>query len=184
MGKNNTPTENNEKKVITSIIGEIIPNINADGSKAKLENRIRAMATAKLGKYNLSQYKVLKENFLRHKEICAQLVAISEKHNVPCCYVIYFAVGKDAHKNVVFEKGYKSINVEKAEAIIEFTKAVQAYLGMKKPTDALFHAVTKYYENGFTNVEAYKSMLATAPKPTEPIEKNFTSFYKILTCAE
>lgn len=179
MGKKNNPQEN-EKKVITSIIGEINPTTNADGSKAKLENRIRAMATAKLGKYNLSQYKTLKENFLRHKEICAQLVALSEKHNVPCCYVIYFAVGKDAHKNPVFEKGYKSINIEKAEAIIDFTKAVQAYLGMKTPTDALFHAVTKFYEKGNTNIAIFKSMLATAPQPTEPVENNFAAYCKVL----
>lgn len=181
MGKTEKNPKEETKKVITSIIGEIIPNINADGSKAKLENRIRSMASARLGKYNLSQYKALKENFLRHKEICAQLVAISEKHNVPCCYIIYFAVGKDAHKNVTFEKGYKSINVEKAEDIIELTKAFQSYLNMKVATDKLYHAVTKFYEKGNTNVSTFKSMLLTAP-PCEEKGHDFKAFCKILGC--
>lgn len=150
-----TEKELKQMEKFISLIAEVIPNEDAKGKKLKMEQRIRIAAATKLpSKYNLNQNKAAKESFNLHKEICSSLVEISEKYNVPCCYCIYFMVGKDAHKIVTFNKGYKKLNVEKGEAIIRMAQAYAKKCDFKA-NDAAYHAFTTYYEQGNTDADNF-----------------------------
>ena len=65
--------------------------------------------------FKLPQHKELRE---QHINVCKKLVELSAAHNnYPITYLVYFAVGKNAHRKEVFEDGYTNINEKKAETI-------------------------------------------------------------------
>ena len=87
-------------------------------------------------------------NLARHRDICKELVRLStEHHNFPYTPLVYFAVGCDAHKKPIFEKGYKSINIEKAETILRWLEWFADYNNNPKffACDKIVHAFTKFY---------------------------------------
>ena len=74
----------------------------------KLEALIREEAKKNIGALN--GLEMLK--FHRHNQICKKLVEFSDKYNYPMTQLVYVGVGKNAHRLIVFEKGYFDFNEE------------------------------------------------------------------------
>ena len=80
--------------------------------KFSLDTRVRLVAENEGGKgvkmpvwFTLPQHKALRQ---QHIDICKGLVALSVANgNYPITYLVYFAVGKNAHRKEVFEDGPK-----------------------------------------------------------------------------
>ena len=93
-------------------------------AKFSLDTRVRLVAENEGGKgvkmpvwFNLPQHKELRQ---QHIDICKGLVALSVANdNYPITYLVYFAVGKNAHRKEVFEDGYTRFDEKKAEKISE-----------------------------------------------------------------
>ena len=86
--------------------------------------------------------------------ICKELVALADKHNgYPITYLVYFAVGKNAHRNNVFDKGYKKIDLQKANRIFMWLNQYAKHEGDPSVArDAnVAHALTAYYERKTKN---------------------------------
>lgn len=97
--------------------------------------------------YNLRQYAKVKEQKLMHHNICKELVNLSVKHGIPMGVLVYIAVGTSAHKPSVFEQGYKVINVDKAEKIINLCRIFGERFGERYTfNDKVVHACAKYYD--------------------------------------
>lgn len=115
-----------------------------------LESKVRANAA--IGKLNLKQYANKPEGI--HHRICKELVELSDENKdekgkpFPICYIVYFAVGKNAHRTEVFDEGYKTIDMEKARSIIYWARLAAAHHGNPKMArnPELLHALTRYYE--------------------------------------
>lgn len=84
----------------------------------------------------------------RHNDICKELVRLAHEYNFPYTALVYFAVASDAHKKSAFEKGYHSIDVEKAETILKWLKKFADY--NKNPRfftcEKIVHAFSKFYD--------------------------------------
>ena len=93
--------------------------------KFSLDTRVRLVAENEGGKgvkmpvwFNLPQHKELRK---KHIDICKGLVALSVANdNYPITYLVYFAVGKNAHRKEVFEDGYTKFDEKKAEKIFSW----------------------------------------------------------------
>lgn len=112
------------------------------------------------GKYNLRQYET-------HRAICKTLLEISIKNNnYPICYLVYFAIGKNAHRINVFDKRYKQIDVKKAETILEWLDLFAKHNNNPKlfVNSDLSHALCKFYEKVSTETKDFKKVLKTYSK--------------------
>lgn len=79
-----------------------------------------------------------------HHNVCVELVELQKACEIPMGYLVYFAIGKNAHRLNIFEQGYKEIQREKAEQIIYYCNAFKKKYG--KLDDKVVHAMTRYYE--------------------------------------
>jgi hypothetical protein len=125
--------------------------------KNKLETLVRSYALAPIDE-TLDAETIAKAN--RHKEICAELVKLSDEHKVPMSFLVYFAVNKTAHKEAEFNKGYSKFDRDKALRIIEMAREFAAYHGMNKPNDKAYHAMTAFYERKSQSLDDFKAALA------------------------
>lgn len=152
--------------------------------KLSLEEKIRKEASFNATKYNLRQYAKVRDIKVKHHEVCTELVKLADEYNYPICYLVYFAIGKNAHRTYVFEEGYKNIDIKKAKTILKWLKMFAKYNGNQKlfkNTD-LSHFLTKYYEKvGKTNV-SFKEFLEKYPK--NPFIHNFKYLETMLKLAE
>ena len=126
--------------------------------KKGLEAMIREEAAKKDSIYNLRQMK----NRKSHHEVCKKLVELADKYNYPICYLVYFAIGKNAHRTYVFENGYKFINIEKATTILNWLGLFAKHHKNQKyfnNTD-VSHCLTKYYEKISCKTKDFKEALA------------------------
>lgn len=134
--------------------------------KNTLENRIRTIAKTDSGKgcgmdkwFTLPQYKEMRQ---LHIDICKKLVALSDKYGgYPITYLVYFAVGKNAHRVPVFAHGYENINEKKAETILKWLKMFAEHNGNEKlfRNADLAHALCRYYDKYSTKTEDFKALL-------------------------
>ena len=93
--------------------------------KSTIDARVRAIAESGSGKgvgmpnwFTLPQHKA--ERVL-HIDICKKLTELSNKYgNYPITYLVYFAVGKNAHRVPVFLNGYKQICLIQTRYILSF----------------------------------------------------------------
>ena len=92
-------------------------------TKNSIDARIRAISESDKGKgmpnwFNLPQYK---EKRLLHIDICKKLTELSNANGgYPITYLVYFAVGKNAHRLPTFLSGYDKIDEKKAEKIFSW----------------------------------------------------------------
>ena len=81
------------------------------------------------GRYNICKDKAQK---LLHHDTCKQAIAFAERTGFPIGIVLYIGVGKDAHKDVAFNKGYKGFNEKKADLVVkmalEFARHFAAFV--------------------------------------------------------
>ena len=135
-------------------------------AKFSLDTRVRLVAENEGGKgvkmpawFNLPQHKVLRQ---QHIDICKGLVALSVANgNYPITYLVYFAVGKNAHRKEVFEDGYTRFDEKKAEKIFSWLKLFAKY----HKNDKLFrnpnvaHALCRFYDKFSTKTKDFKAAM-------------------------
>ena len=134
--------------------------------KFSLDTRVRLIAENEGGKgvkmpawFNLPQHKALRK---QHIDICKGLVALSVANgNYPITYLVYFAVGKNAHRKEVFEDGYTRFDEKKAEKIFSWLKLFAKY----HKNDKLFrnpnvaHALCRFYDKFSTKTKDFKAAM-------------------------
>ena len=135
-------------------------------AKFSLDTRVRLVAENEGGKgvkmpvwFNLPQHKELRQ---QHIDICKGLVALSVANgNYPITYLVYFAVGKNAHRKEVFEDGYTKFDEKKAEKIFSWLKLFAKY----HKNDKLFrnpnvaHALCRFYDKFSTKTKDFKAAM-------------------------
>ena len=135
-------------------------------AKFSLDTRVRLVAENEGGKgvkmpawFNLPQHKALRQ---QHIDICKGLVALSVANgNYPITYLVYFAVGKNAHRKEVFEDGYTKFDEKKAEKIFSWLKLFAKY----HKNDKLFrnpnvaHALCRFYDKFSTKTKDFKAAM-------------------------
>ena len=132
--------------------------------KNSLDVRVRAIAESGKGKgmpnwFNLPQNKELR---LTHIDICKKLAALSNANgNYPITYLVYFAVGKNAHRLPTFLGGYTKIDEKKAETIFKWLAMFAKY----HKNDKLFrnpnvaHALCRFYDKFSTKTKDFKAAM-------------------------
>ena len=135
-------------------------------AKFSLDTRVRLVAENEGGKgvkmpawFNLPQHKALRQ---QHIDICKGLVALSVANgNYPITYLVYFAVGENAHRKEVFEDGYTRFDEKKAEKIFSWLKLFAKY----HKNDKLFrnpnvaHALCRFYDKFSTKTKDFKAAM-------------------------
>ena len=112
--------------------------------KKSLNELIREEALRNKGCYNFHKAKELKR---AHNEVCKGLVKLADDNDFPMGVLVYIAVGTNAHRPCVFEKGYSKLNYKKAESVIKMANIVAKILGEKYRTnDRVIHTLSRYYD--------------------------------------
>lgn len=143
-------------------------------AKFSLDTRVRLVAENEGGKgvkmpawFNLPQHKALRQ---QHIDICKGLVALSVANdNYPITYLVYFAVGKNAHRKEVFEDGYTKFDEKKAEKIFSWLKLFAKYHKNAKlfRNPNVAHALCRFYDKFSTKTKDFKAameLMESSPK--------------------
>ena len=79
----------------------------------------------------------------------------------PMSFLVYIAVSRDAHKESVFNSGYKSIDVKKAKVVMNMCKFFGLYNGktMWSRNDRVVHACCKFYDKISPKYKDFEDML-------------------------
>ena len=133
-------------------------------AKKSLDTRVRAIAENNKGVgmpnwFNLAQNK---EKRLLHIDICKKLTELSAANgNYPITYLVYFAVGKNAHRLPTFLGGYTKIDEKKAEKIFSWLKMFAKYHKNEKlfRNPNVAHALCRFYDKFSTKTKDFKSAL-------------------------
>lgn len=135
-------------------------------AKFSLDTRVRLVAENEGGKgvkmpvwFNLPQHKELRQ---QHIDICKGLVALSVANdNYPITYLVYFAVGKNAHRKEVFENGYTRFDEKKAEKIFSWLKLFAKYHKNAKlfRNPNVAHALCRFYDKFSTKTKDFKTAM-------------------------
>lgn len=153
--------------------------------KFSLDTRVRLVAENEGGKgvkmpawFNLPQRKIFRQ---LHIDICKSLAALSEANgNYPITYLVYFAVGKNAHRKEVFESGYNKFDEEKAKKIFAWLKLFAKYHN----NDKLFrnpnvaHALCRFYDKFSTKTKDFKAAMELMPSNPKVNVKNAKAIVK------
>ena len=134
--------------------------------KFSLDTRVRLVAENEGGKgvkmpvwFTLPQHKELRQ---QHIDICKGLVALSAANgNYPITYLVYFAVGKNAHRKEVFEDGYTRFDEKKAEKIFSWLKLFAKYHKNEKlfRNPNVAHALCRFYDKFSTKTKDFKAAM-------------------------
>ena len=134
--------------------------------KFSLDTRVRLVAENEGGKgvkmrvwFTLPQHKALRQ---QHIDICKGLVALSAANgNYPITYLVYFAVGKNAHRKEVFEDGYTKFDEKKAEKIFSWLKLFAKYHKNEKlfRNPNVAHALCRFYDKFSTKTKDFKAAM-------------------------
>lgn len=111
--------------------------------QGNLEKLIRAEALKEIGVMNdLSQLETY-----HHNQICKKLVNMCDKHNYPMTQLVYVAIGTNAHRPIVFEKGYTRIDEERAELVLKLCEVFAKKFGSNWRTNGhLLHMICRYVD--------------------------------------
>lgn len=152
--------------------------------KKSLGARVRAIAES--GKavgmpkgFTTPQNKAKRE---AHIEVCKQLAELSDANGgYPITYLVYFAVGKNAHRIPVFLNGYTSFDEKKGKTIMSWLKLFAKHNDNQKlfrNTD-VSHALCHFYDKISTKTNDFKAALARYPQSKQV--KDFKEVVKGLT---
>jgi hypothetical protein len=95
-----------------------------------------------------------------HYSVCKSLVEMSDKYQMPIAYLVYFTVGKDAHKTPTYEKGYKKFDEAKGDTICKWAEMFGKKFGERLRTnDKVLHVLTKFYEKQGKSDKTFKKYL-------------------------
>ena len=123
---------------------------------AKLKEFVESVANGRLSANMTLEERVAKTQRI---EIAREMLAISEKHNVPISYIAYIAVSKESHKVQNLDKSLTKFNKDKALAIIAWSKEFGAKHGYKVVNDKIYHAVCAFYERKSNDHNDFKAAL-------------------------
>lgn len=158
-------------------------------TKKTLDLRVRQIAKNNSGKgigmpnwFTLPQYK---EKRLLHIDVCKKLTELSEANdNYPITYLVYFAVGKNAHRLPTFLSGYEKIDEKKANTIFSWLRLFAKHNDnpslFRNPN--LAHALCRFYDKYSTKTKDFKEALSKYEK--NPKVKNFDMVAKGLGIAK
>jgi len=140
-------------------------------TKKSLDTRVRAIGESGrgVGMPNWFNLPYNKEKRALHIDICKKLTAMSVANgNYPITYLVYFAVGKNAHRLPTFLAGYTKFDEKKAETIFKwltlFAKHNKNEKLFRNPN--LAHALCRFYDKYSTKTKDFKAALATyEPNP-------------------
>lgn len=134
----------------------------------KLEELIREEAKVNGSRYNLAQFASKRE----HHRICKNLVQLADEHNFPMGVLVYIAVGTNAHRLHIFEKGYNHFDSTKAEKVIKLCSIIDKKLnnGIEKKVnyrtnDRIVHLCSRYYDVNKGNEMRLRQILNKADLP-------------------
>ena len=140
--------------------------IETKKEKFSLDTRVRLVAENNGGKgvkmpvwFNLPQHKALRQ---QHIDICKGLTELSVANgNYPITYLVYFAVGKNAHRKEVFEDGYTKFDEKKAEKIFSWLKLFAKYHKNAKlfRNPNVAHALCRFYDKFSTKTKDFKAAM-------------------------
>lgn len=197
--KQNNPVENNATEVTITIStprdGSLAALIETEAKRQfapEFTKNLKHMVEGKRVRWKEEEWKEAK----LHNDICKELVRLAHEYNFPYTALVYFAVASDAHKKTAFERGYRSINVEKAETILRWLEKFAKYNKNPKffTCEKIVHAFSKFYDTYSkkdkdfnTGMRAFSKMPAPEYKPSQ--FKTMAQFYDIwfkpfITCAE
>ena len=114
--------------------------------------------------FNLAQNK---EKRLAHIDVCKKLTELSKANgNYPITYLVYFAVGKNAHRLPTFLGGYDKIDEKKAEKIFSWLKMFAEYHKNAKlfRNPNVAHALCRFYDKFSTKTKDFKAALMAMEK--------------------
>jgi hypothetical protein len=139
---------------------------NETTKKVTLDARVRKIAENGSGKgigmpnwFSLPQNK---DKRLLHIDICKKLAEMSNKYgNYPITYLVYFAVGKNAHRVCTFLGGYDKFNEKKAETIFSWLKLFAKYHKNEKlfKNPNVAHALCRFYDKYSTKTKDFKAAM-------------------------
>ena len=146
--------------------------------RKSLEERVREIASGVDNATFISD----EDKRRTHIEVCKKLVDLSDSHGkYPVTYLVYFSIGKNAHRTEVFDKGYSRIDEDKAETVFKMLEMFSYWHENPKlfrnPNTA--HIFCKYYENRGGNVDFGKfkrEIEAYTPNP------KITTFNRVRGC--
>ena len=109
--------------------------------------------------FNLPQNRIRRQ---QHIDICKGLSALSKANgDYPITYLVYFAVGKNAHRKEVFEDGYTNFDEKKAKKIFSWLKLFAKY--HKNPkffrNPNVAHALCRFYDKYSTKTKDFEAAM-------------------------
>lgn len=144
-------------------------------TKKTLNDLVREEARKNAGTYNFCKDKGTK---VLHHNICKKLVEISDSKDIPMGVLVYVAIGTNAHRPCVFEKGYIRIYEEKVNKVFALCDIFAKKFGKETRTnDRLVHAVSRYVDYCGGGLLKFKQLVNALDK------KNF-NMRKIKTAKE
>lgn len=133
-----------------------------------LNDYIRLEAQKNVGTYNFCADKERKRT---HNQICKQLVKLADEFKFPMGVLVYFAVGTNAHRLNVFERGYNRINLKKANQVIKLCEVFGKKFGDKcRTNDKVVHMITRYYDIMDGKPQMFKQFCNNVDKSTFDIK--------------
>jgi len=133
-------------------------------TKNTLEARVLAIGESGKAKgmpkgFTIPQNKERRE---LHIEVCKKLVEASKANgNYPITYLVYFAVGKNAHRIPTFLEGYTKFDEKKVSTIFKWLKMFAKHNGNPKlfRNPNLAHALCRFYDKYSTKTKDFKAAL-------------------------
>ena len=134
--------------------------------KTTIDARVRSIAESGSGKgVGMPKWFTLPQNKDKrdlHIGICKKLTELSNAHNnYPITYLVYFAVGKNAHRLCTFLAGYTKIDEKKAETIFKWLTMFAKYHKNEKlvRNPNVAHALCRFYDKYSTKTKDFKAAL-------------------------
>lgn len=82
-----------------------------------------------------------------HHNVCKELISYMETSGFPITVLVYIGVGTNAHRPMVFEKGYAKFDKERTDKVIKFCNIFAKKFGEQYRTNALVaHGICRYID--------------------------------------
>ena len=122
---------------------------------------------------------------MTHKAVCEAVVSFKAENKFMPMYAILAAgISAGAFKNSEFDKGYKSFDAKKAQAVYDMAVAYNRSIGKanEAPNDVVYRVCMKYYKHVSENVADFEKALAKVKKPMGDERKDFHKICKAVGC--
>lgn len=82
-----------------------------------------------------------------HHNVCKQLMEYHQSSGFPITVLVYIAVGTNAHRPMVFEKGYQRFDKERLDKAIKYCTIFSKKYGEQYRTNAIVaHGICRYLD--------------------------------------